>query len=135
MNLFLWVVFALALLLVFGFAKMFVAQYNVGLWPAIRRARRELKGIARQRVPNAKVYTHQGATAISPGYLFFGIKTVTDEERDRLSQDPRIHEQFRAALVRAGYPTETIPVVHFGVQSQETVDRDFGGSWSLASQG
>jgi len=25
-------------------------------------------------------------------------------------------------------------VVHFGIQSQETVDRDYGGSWNEASE-
>ena len=31
---------------------------------------------------------------------------------------------------RAGCPTDTVPVVHFAVESQETVDRDYGGSWN-----
>jgi len=45
-----------------------------------------------------------------------------------------IHKEFRDALVKAGYPAETHPVVHFGIQSQETVDRDYGGSWYEASE-
>jgi len=103
-------------------------------WPAIRRARRGIRDVARQRVPNAEVVSVRGATAMSPGYLSFCIRTDTDKDRDFLRQDPEIHQQVRKALARAGYPTDTAPVVHFGIESQETVDRDYGGTWDEASQ-
>ena len=53
-------------------------------WPAIRRARRGIREIVRQRIPHAEVYSSQGATAISSGYLGFCIRTKTDKERDLL---------------------------------------------------
>ena len=43
-------------------------------------------------------------------------------------------QDFRDALTTAGYPQETDPVVHFFVQSQETVDREYGGSWYEAAE-
>jgi hypothetical protein len=58
----------------------------------------------------------------------------TDKQRTILSEEPEIHKQFRDALVKAGYPPATVPVVHFAIQSQETVDRDYGGSWDEAGQ-
>jgi len=123
------------LLLSLGFVKMFVLNtYDLKLWPAIHRARREVRKIARQRVPNADVFSRQGATAISPGHLSFAIRVDTDKQRSILCEDPEIHKQFRDALVKAGYLTATVPVVHFGIQSQETVDRDYGGSWGEAGQ-
>jgi hypothetical protein len=130
-----WFLIAFVLLLVFGFVKMFfVDRFNWRLWPAIRRARRDIRKVARQRIPDAEVYSSQGATAISAGYLSFCIRTDTDKQRDLLRQDPDIHRQFRDALIRAGYPQDTDSVVHFGIESQETVDRDYGGSWHEASQ-
>ncbi len=102
-------------------------------WPAIRRARRGIREIVRQRVPNAEVFSYQGATKINPGHLSFSIRTASDKERELLRQDPEIHTQFRNALVRAGYPTNTVPVVHFGIESQETVDREYGGNWDEAA--
>jgi len=89
--------------------------------------------VARQRVATVEVVSHQGATRISPGYLTFSLKTQTDKERDILCHDPDIHQQFRDALVKAGYPSETRPVVHFVIQSQETAERDYGGNWYEAS--
>jgi hypothetical protein len=130
-----WFLAALVLLLLLGFVKMLVlGTYDWKLWPAIRRARREIGKIARQRVSNAEVFRSQGATAINPGHLSFGIRVRTDLARDSLSADPEIHKLFRDALAKAGYPTDTIPVVRFGIQSQETVDRDYGGSWREAGQ-
>jgi hypothetical protein len=130
-----WFLIAFVLLLSFGFVKMFILDtYDWMLWPAIRRARREIGKIARQRVPNAEVFSSQGATAINPGHLSFGIRVRTDRERDSLCEDPEINKLFNAALAKAGYPTNTIPVVHFGIQSQETVDREYGGSWYEAGQ-
>lgn len=132
LKVFAWSVATVLLMLLFGFGRMFLNVYDWRLWPAIRRARHEIGLIARQRIPHAEVYSSQGATAISPGYLSFCIRTNTDKERDILREDLTIHQQFRDALVRAGYPEATNPVVHFGIESQETVDRDYGGSWHEA---
>jgi len=102
--------------------------------PAIRRARRGITEVARQRVPNAEVVCFQGASAISPWHLGFCIRTGTDEDRDLLRRDPQIHQEFRNALVRAGYPMNAVLVVPFGIESQETVDRDYGGSWDKRTE-
>lgn len=104
------------------------------MWPAIQRAKREIRKAARRRFANARVFSRQGATRISPGHLAFCILTDTDEQRDRLRQDPKIYEDFRDALIKAGYPVNTNPAVHLGIQSQETVDREYGGSWQEASE-
>ncbi len=134
LTLFVWLVAAVVIVLMLGFAKTLTNKYDWRLWPAIHRARREIRNIARQRIPNADAFSHQGATAISPGYLSFSIRTATDKERDLLCEDPEIYQQFCDALRRAGYPQDTVPVVHFGIESQETVDRDYGGSWSERGQ-
>jgi hypothetical protein len=69
--------------------------------------------------------------AINSGFL---IATPTDNERDLLRQAPDTHQQFCDALLRAGYPQEAVSGVHFRIESQETVDRDYGGSWDEATE-
>jgi hypothetical protein len=129
-----WPAVAVMVVLLLSFAKMLTDRYDWRLLPAIRRTKREIREIARQRIPEADVFSHQGATAISPGYLSFSIRTTTDKERDLLCQDPEIYQQFCNALRKAGYPQNTVPVVKFGIESQETVDRDYGGSWTERGQ-
>jgi hypothetical protein len=53
MNLFLWLIAAVVLVFLLGFAKVFSSMYNWRLWPAIRRARLEIVKAARERVPNS----------------------------------------------------------------------------------
>ncbi|MFZ0477988.1 MAG: hypothetical protein WAL71_02475 [Terriglobales bacterium] len=129
-----WLVAAALIVLSLVFARMLTNTYDWKLWPAIRRTKRDIREIVRQRVPNAEVFSHQSATAINPGHLSFSIRTATDKERDLLCGDPELYQQFCDALREAGYPQNTVPVVKFGIESQETVDRDYGGSWSERSQ-
>ncbi len=124
-----WLLTAVVLLLLLRGLTLIGSAYDWKRWPAIRRARVGIREVARQRVPNAEVVSLQRATAINPRRLSFCIMTSTDEDRDLLCQNPQIYVQFRDALARAGYPTRTAPVVHFIIESQETVDRDYGGSW------
>ena len=133
-RLFPWFLAAIMLIVLVIFTAVIRHTSAWTLWPAIWRARRNIEAVARKRVATAEAVSHQGATKISPGHLSFGIRTRTDRERDILCQDPDIHKEFRDALVKAGYAAETYRVVHFGIQSQETVDRDYGGSWYEASE-
>ncbi len=129
-----WSAAGIILVLLLGWRVVFTSTYDWRLWPAIQRAKREIRKAAQRRVANADVLSRQGATRISPGHLAFCIKTDTDKERDQLRQDPQIFKEFRDALAKAGYPTDTDPVVRLGIQSQETVDREYGGSWREAEE-
>jgi hypothetical protein len=117
-----------------GFAKMFTKIFDWRLWRTIRRAKCEVRQIARQRIPSADAFTRQGATAINPRYISFWITTATDKERDLLRQDEAIYRKFRDALERVGYPRDAVSLVRFVIQSQETVDREYGGRWSEATE-
>jgi hypothetical protein len=94
----------------------------------IFRAKRKIKKIVRGHCPNAKVF-HFGATNVNPRYLAIWIALKTDAERDLLQPDSHLQQQFRDALVEAGYPSSAVPSIVFTFESQETVDRDFKGSW------
>ena len=108
-------------------------KLNWKLWLTIRRARGEVKKLARRRCPDAKVFSF-GATDIDPRHLAIWITTRTDEERDRLRQDTSLHQQIRDALLQVGYPGAAVPLVALTFESQETVDRDFGGNWYYATK-
>lgn len=133
LMLFFWLVATAAIVLLLGFAKLFNAKYDWKLFPAIWRARAELREVARKRVPNANIFSVQEATAIDSRLVDFWITTDTDKERDLLAADPEIYIHFCDALARAGYPPSAITGVHFRIQSQETVDREYGGRWREAT--
>lgn len=92
----------------------------------LRRARGKLQEIILQCVPTAEVSSF-GGRYVHPDVW---IATVTDADRDKLMQEPNLIHQFRAALYEVGYPAEDVPLVQFVFESQETVDREFRGSWS-----
>ena len=45
---------------------------------------------------------------------------------------PELTSEFRRALSVAGYPPDAIVEVGFAFESQQTVDRDYGGNWWYA---
>ena len=104
---------------------------SLKFWLAVRRAKREIEAIARHHCPNAEVSSRRGATA---KHLSFRIAVNTDKERDCMRAEPNLYQQFCNALVRVGYPSEAAPGVRFRIESQETVDRDYGGSWREESE-
>jgi hypothetical protein len=56
----------------------------------------------------------------------------SDDVRDRLKEDQALIDQLRQALLTCGYPAESVALVSFSIESQETVDRDFGWNWFYA---
>jgi len=80
------------------------------------------------------VFSQQGATRIDPRHLAIWITTKTDTERDRLRSDQTLHQQLCDSMLLVGYSSDAVPLVHFVIESQETVDRDYGGSWREAAE-
>jgi len=75
---------------------------------------------------------HAGAIEIAPHHLFFGIYAVTDAGRDRINADPEAQEILHRLLLAEGYPDKAVPLIGLRAESQETVDRDWGGDWYQA---
>ncbi len=102
-----------------------------GLSPTIHRVRANVRAILSKQYPDATVGSY-GQTGADPRPFVVTINTSRDRERDEIRRDPLLRDRFRQALVDADYPASAIPRVGFDVQSQQTVDRDFGGDWYQA---
>ncbi len=109
----------------------YIGGMGWSLYPKILRSRRAIKQVLRKHGYTFPVSSF-GATGIDPRYLCVCINVDADAERDRLLADSGLFDEFRLALLRSGYPAESVPLVSFSVESQETVDRDFGGNWFYA---
>jgi len=92
----------------------------------LRDAEAEFSRAVRHLIPSANVFIMGGLNS----YPVTWVTTATDPERDQLQQREGLREQFCTALRQSGYPASDLPFVQFVFESQETVDRDFKGSWS-----
>ena len=102
-------------------------------WMRIRHAKREIALLVGLRVASVRVFSTPGASLMNLGRMTFIIATNTDEEAEALRKDyPRLYSQLCEAMTQIGYSS---PDVQFHVESQETVDREFGGSWNQAVWG
>jgi hypothetical protein len=70
---------------------------------------------------------------VEPYEVSVWLGTQTDAQREALAQREGLHEEVAHALVACGIE-DTDAVFNGGavVQSQETVDRDYEGSWFYA---
>jgi hypothetical protein len=100
----------------------------MNLAATVRKAEREIMRLSRQECPDAEVFSH-GAIDINPRHLAIWITTKTDQDRDRLRANQALLSELRATLINLGYPPDAVPNVGFAFESQETVDRDYDGSW------
>jgi hypothetical protein len=109
----------------------YVGGVGWSLYPTIIRSRRAIRKILKKRGFSFRVHSF-GATSIDPQYLCICINVDTDSERDSLRENTELIDQFREAMLRVGYPAESVPLVGFSFESQQTVDRDFAGNWFYA---
>jgi hypothetical protein len=98
---------------------------------SVWRAKREIQRIARRYCRQARVFIF-GAIHLHPRHIAIWIATQTDEERDLMRASHELLPEFRRILLAAGYPPVAVPDVGFEFESQQTVDRDYGGSWWYA---
>jgi hypothetical protein len=100
-------------------------------WLASRRAKAGIEVIARRYCATAKAFRWGGSRVGQPSFC---VEVATDQQRDRVVQESSLYQQFRDALYAAGYPSSVVPQIHFRVESRETLDRKYGGSWSEAME-
>lgn len=51
-----------------------------------------------------------------------------------MREDPSRSQQLSDMMLQTGYPPAVVPFVKFRSESEETVDRDYGGNWAEANE-
>lgn len=69
---------------------------------------------------------------VKPYRIHVWLCTDTDAARDALSGPNPLQDKVREVLVAAGLPQDEAHFEGTVAQSQETVDRDYEGSWFYA---
>jgi hypothetical protein len=69
---------------------------------------------------------------VHPYHVSVWLCTATDAQRDSLPSEPMYLDSVLRILSSAGLPAEDVGEVDTTSQSQETVDRDYDGSWFYA---
>jgi hypothetical protein len=124
----------LALLLLMFLSAILDHYRNMVGWDLvlpIRRARRNVRKIVLPICPSARV-SRIGVSHIDPKHFCILIDVTRDAEKHSLLQNREFERAMRQAVLDAGYPVDAVPLVGFSIESQETVDRDFGGNWYYA---
>jgi hypothetical protein len=99
-------------------------EWRYDLEPSVSRCETAILKIVGEIAPTARLNRIGPIDINGPSWSCWVI-TETDQERDRLAGD----KLLRARLERAA---AEFPPNAFAFQSQETVDRDFRGSWFYA---
>jgi hypothetical protein len=109
-----------------------LGAHALNSWLTIRRGKQRIREVVREVYPKAGVFAVRGSSYVDPQRLAFFITTATDAESSKLRETQGLYEQLCDALRQAGYPPAAVPSVKFRIESQQTVDRDYGGSWAEA---
>jgi hypothetical protein len=94
-----------------------------------RNAERELAStLAERGVTDVKTVVG----FVLPRDIAFWLVTATDAERDRLRAEGDFRREIGMAMGLSGFDPDDFGEIMTSFQSQETVDRDFEGSWFYA---
>jgi hypothetical protein len=92
-------------------------------WLALSRLKQNL----RREFRNEGVHHIEYVVAFTSPYQFWAwLGTSTDAERDQLANDPTLTDRVRRLAEKRGLGALLEGV---SVESQETVDREYEGSW------
>jgi hypothetical protein len=64
----------------------------------------------------------------------FWLQTETDQERDRLSSSADVKKEFNRLIEKYRIVKSDFSNSNYGIESQQTVTRDYQGDWRRATQ-
>jgi hypothetical protein len=70
-----------------------------------------------------------GAYEINPKNLVYWICVESDNKKNLLKSNIELQKDLKDLLAKQNYPCDAIKYVQINIESQETVDRESGGSW------
>ncbi len=109
--------------------RRFVERRGRTVWTALQRATPRIVDALR----HAGVVDAQYVVGfVHPFSVHVWLVTTTDAERDQLPGENPFVEEVRSAISESGFPDDDASVEGTVAQSQETVDRDYEGSWFYA---
>lgn len=96
----------------------------------IKAAIRLVEGLLKTLSQEKSHVTHFGATDIDPKHLVVCLCVQSDAECERMTNEfDAIRTQVLGLFASVNYPPVAIPSIAVSIASQETVNRDFAGSW------
>jgi len=102
-----------------------IGDFRSDLEPEVERTEALILQVIKEVVPAARL-ERIGHIDFDPPEWSCWVVTATDDERDRLAAAVGLKERL-ALVAKAGFPPDS-----FTFQSEETVARDYEGSWFYA---
>jgi hypothetical protein len=102
-----------------------IGDFRSDLEPEVKRTEALILQVIRDVVPSARL-ERIGPIDFDPPEWSCWVVTATDAERDKLAADAELKERLDL-VAKAGFPPDS-----FTFQSEETVARDYEGSWFYA---
>jgi hypothetical protein len=109
--------------------RRFVERTGRSVWDALERATPRIVDALRDVGVTDAQYV---VGFVHPFSVHVWLVTSTDTERDALPATDPFVDEVRSAISESGFPDEHASVDGTVAQSQETVDRDYEGSWFYA---
>jgi hypothetical protein len=89
----------------------------------------DIKRIVRKNTNEGFWIYWYGAYWIDPKHLAYIIIVNSDRMKNKLSSDIELNKALRSFLIKNDYPTEAIPDVYIGFESDETIQRESDGNF------
>jgi len=102
-------------------------RFRTDLEPSVKRAEARILKLVRAEVPTAELKRIGPLGTDERSTWSCWIVTPTDVERDRIRNDSALMDNLWKTSSDAGFAPDS-----FTVQSQETVERNYKGSWFYA---
>lgn len=99
------------------------------VWQALRK----LEGPILERLgPHGIIGVYPVVGFVHPFEIHLWLATATDAARDALPSPDPFLDEVRAVVAASRFPHEHATIIGTVAQSQETVDREYEGSWWYA---
>lgn len=72
---------------------------------------------------------YDGSYEINPSSLIIWVQVVNDSTKNKLILDKKLITEMRKVLIKNAFPIDDLGKINIFIESEETVNREAGGSW------